>query len=1400
MHRIKKLIQAKHKIVVKALVIILAFATAMPALADYLGPDRTVTETTSTCKIVLYECQFITSKNAWKYHKVDNWSCSNESFPWRAYPSTPSSQGCFDATVGDTYWSKEEVLQEVTVTHPPATIDQSLQNCNLNNGWCNTTPELILNGVEPLSGYDILAVEGSFNGQFFACQGSNCSVPLNEGNNVFNFWALSSWGDSSEMGSLTASVDTIPPTLGLGITASNGTNGWFVSQTYITATGSDATSGLSSVLLSANNGPWETSTTLNDGVHKVDVQAQDNAGNTSNTSSTISVDTTTPSIDLSINGATGNNGWYKSNIEITASATDATSGIDVFEVSSDDTAYVPYDAPITFADGYHTIRFKALDKAGNITETPAQEIIIDTIAPVVDIPTTWNVGESIVYKVQDDGSGLASLRIVIEDEDEKFAKVAWNENVAGEKFQSDITWDGIFKDGTTAPPGEYLVWVKASDIAGNESFTLGIVTVPSPFSTFQFISRTTSNISPQPPKELFDTKDNYDTEILHPTINFGGATSQVKETENTAISLSSRIQPITTATHPNSNVLWGPTAAIAISAIALYAQKEKEEREEEIVRRRTELEKRITKQEIRQKEAEQARKVAQWLEGQAILKAQKEAFRKQSLNNRIQQKENFLKTDTTPPSSKKSNEWKTAYTAYYQSEEKRNDLNAGMAAYYAASQGIDTPNAVDQSNWWEETKAFVKDDIIQPLNTSIYQPIVKPIALETKKSIEKSISEFNRNFYQPYVKPQIERGIAKIKDETIWLNENFYQPVVKPAIDSAKKAISNNITKINQIYYQPYIKPYVEKTLAVAVSSVAWANEKIYQPFIKPEIDQTIADFKIVAAWIGNTVFNPAKSAINEVMSPSISWITENIYAPIFSPIVNDINKYIYQPIADQVRRLWDRYGEWVHGSLDTVGFIPGLGEIADGINGLLYLGEGRYLEAGISAFAMIPLLGDLGKAGKWTVKAGAEVIEEATEKVVKEVVEEVAERVAKETGEELLEKTIKETAKEVSEKAIKETSEEVIEKVTKETIEGVGEETAEKLVKKTSEEVREKFIKDSLEETAEKTVTKTPKKLAVKATTEKISSKAIKESTRNIAYKTTDSILDKTSKEIKETLIEQALEKVDDKTAALVRSVSENLGDEVSTINKAIALIQKHGDDAVKALKAVKSEAVEKVLRTVDESILDDVIHQGSDAFTAFSSWTEKELRDHGKDLAARAAKDAEVLNDVKILVSKGPIDPKNLTGEQKLLIEKIAANSTFNADGPQAVIGKWVGLDGGFLKQARETGSLHYSPHPDLWELFDGLDNQSEVAWLINEQVIQAGIAKGLPFEYTLNNIHPDLIDNEHAAIKAIFSGKNEKIIKRKLNSDYLPVRMSELKELKKAGFNLKFDETINSYIIKK
>ena len=64
-----------------------------------------------------------------------------------------------------------------------------------------------------------------------------------------------------------------------------------------------------------------------------------------------------------------------------------------------------------------------------------------------------------------------------------------------------------------------------------------------------------------------------------------------------------------------------------------------------------------------------------------------------------------------------------------------------------------------------------------------------------------------------------------------------------------------------------------------------------------------------------------------------------------------------------------DTGSDIVHGILDLAGFIPGYGAIADGLNALIYLAEGDYLNAGLTALSAIPGIGDIAGGAKWAGK-----------------------------------------------------------------------------------------------------------------------------------------------------------------------------------------------------------------------------------------------------------------------------------------------------------------------------------------------------------------------------------------------------------------------------------------------
>ena len=1458
------LVRIKRKTILYFVLVVLILAIATPALAAYLGPNRTVTETTSSCKVVLYECRYVPAKDDYRYKRVEDWSCSNESKPWKDYDS--SGPACEAWSAGRTYWEQEETQQEVTTTYPEATIKGLLQSCTLQNGWCTTSPQLSLNGTEPVSGYRIIAIEGSINGQTFACANSTCTVPLNQGNNTFTYWALSSWGDSSTMGTLNAKVDSQLPNITGTFSGTSGTNGWYLSPITFNGTASDSTSGLASftctldgvalgscnsitinsegahtlvlnardnagnkrtlsqntsldtqdpILNASLNGTlgsnnWYTNATLNaaasdpspgsglstfeynldnnswitfptsgvltlpEGKHSIDIIAKDNAGRTVSSSKSFWLDKVPPSLSVEPTGAFGANDWYTTTLNISASTNDDTSGVDIFEYSLDNSAWTTYQTPLTIGDGSHDISFWAQDAAGLVTQvdrtykvdtripqiagslsgnpgtngwytsdvtlsssasdpapgsgldaftyslngqaetsytnalilsdgehtvqlkaqdkagliyTLEQRVKVDTIHPSLNIqtilpswikdtvtitgtstdsgsglfkveistdggqtweavtgtlswsyvwdtfdksngiyelhvrttdnagltteqafnaaidnsgpkismPDSWYQWDTVTLDVWDNHSGLSEVRVEISDPDGRWPtrKI----DLDPESFPLEFKWDRRFGDDTIAPLGSYGMKVIAFDKLGhltrkNASINIllgilpaGQLATPQPYVRLESISvpayAATPIVSPimtQAPvrSDFGSTLEPY---VQGPTIPETSPTPRSTPTQInvldwlqsifipnaseetvTEIGLFEGINPIVPQTSASgSNLLWGATAAAMIGSVTAYALEERRKQQEEQARQAA-----LEAQKEERHEKMQARK----MEKLEIQWAQERAWEEARLEQ--QAKQETAKAHLIFMESEKKEMWvaKPAATLKQEQTKKAEELQAGLAAYYNAIKQGEKESSNTQANWWENTKSFVNEKIIEPLNTNIYQPYTKPAMEKSSGALTNTVAWLDTNVFQPYINPVIEKKKQDIVNDFEWIKENVYQPHLKPALEKTKQFVISESTWINENIVQPYATPVLKKVNEAVSNGITWANDKVYQPYIKPAVEKAKAEYPKYVSWVNEAVYEP-------FIQPIVTEVKEKVYEPFIEPVVSDINQYIVEPYIKPAfdeasawwQDTWNKYGEWVHGALDTVGFIPGLGEIADGLNGLIYLGEGRYIEAGLSLVSMIPIAGDLSKVGKWGLKMGQEILETATEKVTKVVAETIIAKATKESLDEVAEIAFKEIGEELAEKAAKESLEQAIEKTvheaSEELVEKVSQTATEKTLKEGTEQLASQVAKESVEEIAEKTVKETGEEL-VEQVSQTVAEKATKEIADEVpanVVKNIDSPVipaQNVSKTPAQEKIEEILGFVDEETAQLITNLQVQHGDEMVGIF--LPLCEKYG------------------------------------------------------------------------------------------------------------------------------------------------------------------------------------------------------------------------------------------------
>ncbi|QJR21527.1 hypothetical protein BREVNS_0777 [Brevinematales bacterium NS] len=121
------------------------------------------------------------------------------------------------------------------------------------------------------------------------------------------------------------------------------------------------------------------------GLHTIRYRATDNVGNVSEVKTyTVYLDLNAPKVELSVDPAAFEKDGVKyvpAGARVSVSATDAETGIAEVLYSLDGGDYVAYNFPVVLSAGTHTIKVKAIDLVGNVSEEVSLTLVVDAEEP-----------------------------------------------------------------------------------------------------------------------------------------------------------------------------------------------------------------------------------------------------------------------------------------------------------------------------------------------------------------------------------------------------------------------------------------------------------------------------------------------------------------------------------------------------------------------------------------------------------------------------------------------------------------------------------------------------------------------------------------------------------------------------------------------------------------------------------------------------------------------------------------------------------------------------------------------------------------------------------------------------------------------------------------------------------
>lgn len=192
--------------------------------------------------------------------------------------------------------------------------------------------------------------------------------------------------NATEEGLIQPPLDAQPPSTAVSLSGMLGQNTWYVSSVDVNLTASDTSSGVASVSFRINAGGWQDYrgpfTIDVDGLSTLEFFATDNSGNEEPIRRVVvKIDRIEPLTGITLDGAPGANGWYRSAVNVTLTASDPASGVASTFYRIDNGPWLSYNNPVNVGEGRHMLDYYSVDVAGLGEVARSISLNVDATAP-----------------------------------------------------------------------------------------------------------------------------------------------------------------------------------------------------------------------------------------------------------------------------------------------------------------------------------------------------------------------------------------------------------------------------------------------------------------------------------------------------------------------------------------------------------------------------------------------------------------------------------------------------------------------------------------------------------------------------------------------------------------------------------------------------------------------------------------------------------------------------------------------------------------------------------------------------------------------------------------------------------------------------------------------------------